>query len=403
VTLDIRSITDSEIDAFRDCLMSTFGSDSDDDPGGGDRVRALVAPGRAWAAFDAGTMVATAASYALTVGVPGGTLAMAGLSMVTVRPTHRRRGVLRELIRLHLDDARGRGEPLSGLWATEATIYGRFGYGIAAEADTLEADTRGMAFTAGRHVRDDAVCEWVDEAAARERLPAIYARAIADRPGTLGRSDAWWSERHFLNVPLMRGKASRRRYVIARRAGEAIGYVVYRQRPGFQAGTPSGTTEILELIAADPHAEASLWRFIAGIDLFPKAYWEHAPIDTILPWVVADPRRVVRRRTDALWLRVDDVAATLAARRYQVDGELRLAISDTTWQLVVSGGRAHCAQVDAEPELQLAPTALGSVVLGGVSLPLLARAGHISGAADTVARANRLFAWPIAPWCPELF
>ena len=399
--LDIRTISDSEVDAFRDCLMSTFGMDHDDDPGGEIGVRALVAPGRAWAAFDAGSMVATAASYALPVGVPGGTLAMAGLTMVTVRPTHRRRGVLRELIRLHVEDARRRGEPISGLWASEATIYGRFGYGIAAEADALELDTRGLAFT--RYLAGDDVCEWVDEAAARERLPAIYARAIADRPGALGRGDVWWRERHFLEVPFMRGGASRRRYVIARRAGDAVGYVVYRQRPGFEAGSPSGTIEIFELIGADPRAEASLWRFVAGIDLFPDARWEHAPIDTVLPWIVADPRRVVRRRTDALWLRVDDVATTLAARRYQVDGELRFAIGDATWRMVVSAGRAHCSQVDAAPELHVPLTALGSVVLGGVSVALLARAGHITGTAAAVARADRLFAWPIAPWCPELF
>jgi len=401
--LDIRPITDSELDAFRDCLMTTFGGDGSDDPGEAARLRALIAPGRAWAAFDAGTLVATAGSYALPVGIPGGTLAMAGLTMVTVRPTHRRRGILRELIRLHLEDARGHGEPISGLWASEATIYGRFGYGIAVEADTLEVDTRGIAMAPGRHLRDDAVCEWVDEAAARERLPAIYARAVADRPGALGRSDVWWRERCFFELSGARGGSSRRRYVIVERAGEPVGYLVYRQRRRFEAGRPHGTTQIVELIAVDPPAEASLWRFIAGIDLFPTARWEHAPTDTILPWIVADPRRVARRRTDALWLRVDDVAAALAARRYQVDGELRFAIGGTTWQLVVSGGRAHCTQVSAAPELDLALTALGSVVLGGVSLAQLARAGHAAGAADVIARADRLFAWPVAPWCPELF
>lgn len=401
--LEIRTITDDEVDAFHDCLMATFGSDGDADPGGGARTRALIAPGRAWAAFDAGTVVATAACFTLGVGIPGGALAMAGLTMVTVRPTHRRRGILRELIRLHLDDARGRGEPISGLWASEAAIYGRFGYGIAAEADALEVDTRGLVIAPGRYLRDDAVCEWIDEAGARERLPAIYARAIADRPGALRRGDVWWAERGFLEAPGMTGGTSRRRYVIVQRAGEAAGYVVFRQRHRFEAGRPFGTIFITELVAVDPSAEASLWRFVAGIDLFPEVRWEHAPIDTILPWIVSDPRRVVRRRNDALWLRVDDVAATLAARRYQIDGELRFAIGDTTWQLVASGGRAHCTQVEAAPELHVALPALGSVVLGGVSAAQLARAGHISGAADAVARADRLFAWPIAPWCTEQF
>jgi predicted acetyltransferase len=234
-------------------------------------------------------------------------------------------------------------------------------------------------------------------------LPAIYARAVAERPGALGRDDTWWRERCFLEAPVMRGGTSRRRYVIVQRAGLAVGYLVFRQRGRFEAGRSHGTIYIAELIAVDPAAEASLWRFVAGVDLFPEVRWERAPIDAILPWIVSDPRRVVRRRSDALWLRVDDVAATLAARRYQVDGELRLAIDDTTWQLVVSGGRAHCTRAEAAPELHITLTALGSVVLGGVSVAQLARAGHISGAADAVARADRLFAWPIAPWCPEQF
>jgi predicted acetyltransferase len=400
--LEIRSIADSEAEVFRDCVMTTFGGDRGDDPAGAARFRALVAPGRAWAAFDAGTVVATAGSFALTLGIPGGTLAMAGLTMVAVRPSHRRQGLLRALIRLHLEDARTRGEPISGLWASEATIYGRFGYGVAAEGDALEIDTRGLAITAGADGDGDA-CEWLDEAAARARLPAIYARAIADRPGALHRSERWWRERRFLEAPFLREGASLRRHVVVQRGGDAVGYVVYRQRGGFHGGKPSGTTEIVELIAVDARAEASLWRFVLGTDLFPTATWANAPTDTTLPWIVSDPRRVVRRRSDTLWLRIDDVAATLAARRYPADGELRFAVGTETWQLVVDGGRACCAAVDAAPELRLALDALGSVVLGGVSVALLARAGTITGGADAVARADRLFAWPIAPWCPEVF
>jgi predicted acetyltransferase len=400
--LEIRPIADSEAETFRDSVMTTFGDDRQADPAGAARFRALVPPGRAWAAFDASAVVATAATVAFTLGIPGGTLAMAGLTMVTVRPTHRRRGLMRELIRLHLEDARGRGEPISGLWASEATIYGRFGYGIAAEGDELEIDTRGLAIAAGAGGDGDTY-EWLDEAAARAELPAIYARAIADRPGALHRSEVWWRERRFLEAPYLRAGASLRRHVLVRRGDEAVGYVVYRQRGGLHTVTPSGTTEIVELIAVDARAEASLWRFVLGIDLFPTATWANAPTDTTLPWIVSDVRRVVRRRSDTLWLRIDDVATTLAARRYQADGALRLAVGDATWELVVNGGRARCTRVDAAPELRLELAALGSVVLGGISVALLARAGTITGAADAVAWADRLFAWPIAPWCPEVF
>jgi predicted acetyltransferase len=401
--LEIRPITEFEAEVFRDSVLTTFGGDHGDDPAGAARFRALVPPGRAWAAFDAGTVVATTGSFALTLGIPGGTLAMAGLTMVSVRPSHRRRGLMSALIRLHLEDARAHGEPISGLWASEATIYGRFGYGIAAEGDALEIDTRGLAITAGAAGDTGEAYEWLDEAAARARLPAIYARAIADRPGALHRSEVWWRERRFLEAPFMREGASLRRHVVVRRGSDAVGYVVYRQRGGFDDRTPSGTTEIVELIAVDARAEASLWRFVLGLDLFPTARWANAPTDTTLPWIVSDPRRVVRRRCDTLWLRIDDVATTLAARRYQTDGELRFAIGNQSWQLVINGGHARCTPVDAAPELRFALAALGSVALGGVAVGLLARAGTITGAADAIARADRLFAWPVAPWCPEVF
>jgi predicted acetyltransferase len=380
--------------------MTTFGSDADDDPGGGDRMRVLLAAGRAWAAFDRGAMVATAGTYGLTVGVPGSTMAMAGLTMVAVRPTHRRRGILGELIRLHLDDARARGESISGLWASEATIYGRFGYGVAVESAAIELATRGLTVAA---IGEPDRCEWLDEPAALVRLPAIYARAIAGRPGALHRDEVWWRERRFLEVPFMRGSASLRRHVVARRGAEDVGYVVYRQRPRFEDGLPVGATELIALIAIDPRAEASLWRFVAGIDLFPIARWGNAPADSVLPWIVSNPRQVLRRQVDTLWLRIDDVAAALVARRYPVDGELRLAAGDATWGLVIEGGRARCGRVEAAPELRFEGTALGSVFLGGVSVAALARAGRITGAPEAIARADRMFAWPVAAWCPEMF
>jgi predicted acetyltransferase len=398
--LEIRAIRDHEVEAFRDCGMATFGNDRDDDPNGPARTRALIAPGRAWAAFDGDAMVATAATAGFVVGVPGATLAMAGLTMATVRPTHRRRGLLRALIGRHLDDARERGEPISGLWASEATIYGRFGYGIAAEADELELDTRGQTIAA---VDGEDACEWVAEPAARARLPAIYARAIADRPGALHRTEVWWRERRFAEVPFQRGGASLRRFVVVRRGDRDTGYVAYRQRPGEHAGVASGAIEIDELIAVDARAEASLWRFVVGIDLFPTARWHNAPTDSALPWLVSDPRRLVRRRSDTLWLRIDDIAATLAARRYPVDGGLVVCVGDASWALSVEAGRGRCVRTDAAPELQVPRAALGSIVLGGVPVAMLARAGQIAGDADAVARAGRLFAWPVAAWCPESF
>lgn len=404
MTLEIRTVADGELPAFRAAMMATFGGDPEDDPGGHERVRALIAPEQRWAAFDGGEVVATAGTFDHAIALPGGDrIPMAGLTMVTVRPTHRRRGILRELMRLHLDDARRRGFAISGLWASEASIYQRFGYGLAAHGHALEiGDAHAIAFAEPREYDE---LRWIDEAEARRALPAIYDRSIANRPGALIRSEAWWRERRFLEAPFMRNGASLRRHVVAARAGELVGYLQFRQRAGFTDGLPSGSLDIIELVGIDARAQATLWRFALRADLFPRVTWWNAPVDDPLPWIVTDARRVKRRLTDTLWLRLEDVPAALAARRYAADGTVRLAVDGAAWELAASGdGRARCTAADpGAPALRLSRPALGALYLGGVSASQLAHAGLVHGEPSAIAAADRLFASSIAPWCPEVF
>ncbi len=407
MSLELRTVADDELPAFRAAMMATFGDDTDSDPEGHGRIRTLIAREQRWAALDRGAIVATAGTFDHAIVLPGGgTMPMAGLTMVSVRPTHRRRGILRELMRLHLEDARGRGFAISGLWASEGAIYGRFGYGIAAESHAVEIEHAPAVELAEPHAREhEHDATWfVDEAQARRDLPGIYARAIANRPGALIRSEAWWRERRFLEAPFMRGGASRRRHVVAARDGELVGYLQFRQRAKFTDNLPAGQLEIAELIAIDPRAEATLWHVALRADLFPRVTWWNAPLDDVLPWIVTDPRHVKRRRTDTLWLRIEDVAAALAARRYAAAGTLRLAVDGETWELAAGDdGRARCTATAEAPALRLSRQALGSLFLGGTSAAQLARAGAVHGDPAAIATADRLFAWPIAPWCPEVF
>ncbi len=402
MAIEIRTVSDRDLDAFRSCIFTTFGDEIESDTGGDARFRAMLPEAQRWAAFDGRYVVATAGTYDHAIGVPGGgSLPMAGLTMVTVRPTHRRRGILRELMKRHLDDARQRGFAISGLWASEAGIYGRFGYGLAAHADVMSIDNAQTVVFHERSGRD--AIEWIDEAAARELLPEVYAKATALRPGALRRGDVWWRERRFLESPFMRGNASKRRHVIARRGGEVVGYLVYRQKGAFESTRPDGEVTIIELVGIDPRAQLTLWEMALQIDLFPNVSWNTAPVDDPLAWAIVDPRRVQRRRTDALWLRIDDVPATLAARTYSADGTLRFAIGDATWELVVASGQGHCKQTTRSAELWFGPTTLASLYLGGVSATQLATAEQLRGDAAAIARADALFASAIAPWCPEVF
>ena len=402
MTIEVRKIELPEFEQFRQALMTTFGDDQVlVDPDGTTRMRALVAPGQAWAAFDGPLVVGTAASLAHVIGVPGGgDLAIAGLTMVSVRPTHRRRGLMTELMAHHLADARQRGLAASGLWASQVGIYGRFGYGIAAHNHALEIAHAHSLTVAGETFDDVA---WLDEATARAQLPGIYARATAPRPGALRRTEVWWRERRFLEVPFVRGGASLRRHVVARRGDQLVGYLAYRQRSGPGGGLPSGEVSIIELHGVDPRAVATLWRFALAVDLFPTVRWGNAPIDDPLPWMVDDGRRVHRTIADNLWLRIEDVAAALVARRYPAEGILRLAVDGETWQLEARGGAANCTRTTADAELVLSRASLGALYLGGTSASQLAHAALVTGEPAALERADRMFASAVAPWCPEVF
>ena len=379
--MELRAITDDEVGAFRASLLTTFGEDpGEGDPDGDRRFRALIAPGQAWAAFDRGVCVATAGTLELELGMPGGgTLAMAGLTMVSVRPTHRRRGILRELMKLHLDDARARGRAIGGLWASEATIYGRFGYAPAVWGDALEiTGARGLEVGGGG---DDV--EWLDEARAREVLPEVYARATARRPGVLRRSSVWWRERRFQEQGFVRRGASQRRHVLAVRDRAPVGYLAFRQRVAHGPMHPGGRLEIIELVATDPRATASLWQFALAVDLFPTVAWSNAPVDDPLVHLVSDRRSVTRKRADTLWLRFEDVGAVLAARGLE---GCALTVGDRTY--------------GEGPAVEVAPHALPALVMGGARATELAQAGLVRG--DVIA-AERALATPLAPWCPEIF
>lgn len=408
MSLIVRPITADELPRLTACVGDVFGTDPASDPQVLDRVRALLPLARTFAAFDGAAVVGTASAYSFALTVPGAvTVPMGGLTIVTVRPTHRRQGVLRRLMDAHLADVRSRGEALSGLYASEGTIYGRFGYGIAAESDELVIAGGDGLFPAPAGY----ALVGLDDDDALATLPTIYAEATATRPGMYARSHDWWRWRRIADRPYARRGRSPRRHVVVRKDGVNRGYVVYRQQLAFDDGRAAGTVDVEELIALDPDAEAALLHHVATLDLFPRVTLANAAVDAAAPWLATDYRRVVRRRrSDTLWLRVDDVAAALAGRRYGADGALTLAIHDDTtgaadrrWRLTVDGGVATCVPALTAADLTLPRPALGSLYLGGVTATTLARAGRLAGTPAAVALADRMFASPVAPWCPEQF
>ena len=186
-------------------------------------------------AFDDGKPIGLTASIAFEMTIPGGVAPCAGITYVGVMPSHRRRGVLTELMREQLDDLHERGEPLAALWASEPVIYGRFGYGIAAPSAAMEAEHAGFAF------RDDpgstGRARLLSKDEARKLYPPIYERARLQRNGMMSRSEARWDAR--VNDPEhWRDGASPKYYVLIELDGQGEAFAMYRIKEKWERGMP---------------------------------------------------------------------------------------------------------------------------------------------------------------------
>ncbi len=403
--LTVRPIVESEFETFRAKLIRGFGGDphAQDDPVS---FRKIIELERTVAAFDGDELVGTGGAFTFDLTVPGGTLPMGGTTIITVQPTHRRRGVLRAMMTTHLDEIRERGEPLAGLWASESSIYGRFGYGQAADLCQVKLDVGNIRFRGDPPAGE---VRLVEPGEVRPKLEAVYERVRSTRPGMLTRSDAWWTGRIMFDPEHWRDGRSSKRFAVYTGPAGADGYAIYRQKEKWNE-FPEGEVKVLEVMAATPDAHEALWRYLTQIDLFPKVEYWNLPVDDELPWRVVDPRRVQRYMWDALWIRLIDIPRALEGRSYRAEGRLVFGVhdpfmpdNDGRYVLEAGPGGATCSKTSDDADLELDVNVLGALYLGGQSISTLAKAGLVHGDSKSVATAGALFAWDPQPWCPEVF
>lgn len=403
--LVFRVITDDEVPQFRAAMMLGFGADYTAD--GDDRFRRLIDLDRTIAAFDGDQLVGTLGDFDVKVTVPGGAqLAMAGTTMVTVRSTHRRRGILRSMIDQHLAGAVGRGEPLAGLWASQAPIYGRFGYGVATENHQVTIDHRLLSVDSPEGT--DLRLDLIDASKVAAAVGPLWSALAVRRSGFLGRTTKEWGV--VLEDPeASREGASARRHVTVRRGSDVVGYLAYRQREKWDGEISEGSIAIEVLVSADVDAHRALWTYVTSIDLFPNVSYWNAAVDEPIVFDVSDPRYFRRQLMDALYVRVLDITVALTERSYEADGAITMGIVDHagycsgSYSLTVSNGVPKVTASDAAPAVTLDVRELGSLYLGGMSAVRMARAGLIDGTPDAVALLDRLFRTAEPPWCPYMF
>jgi predicted acetyltransferase len=361
---------------------------------------------RMQAAFGDGRIVGGAGGFPFEMSVPGGVrLPCAGTTVVGVAPTHRRRGVLRSMMRAHLDDAHERGEPLAALWASEDTIYGRFGYGAASYAGEVKVKRERVAFAHAFERRGTVRIVDVDEA--RTAFPPLWDALARERPGVFTRSPTWWNLRVFEDPADRRNGAGPKRFALLELDGEPAGYAIYRHQMGWEDGVSSGKVAVVEAIATSAQANAELWRYLLDIDWVATIETYLVPPDHPLFFLLAEPRRMSYRMGDGIWVRLLDVGAALSGRTYASGDAIVFDVVDEfcpwnagTWQ--VAAGQAE--RVDTPADIRLDVRHLGSASMGGIGFRQLAQGGQLEeltpGALD---RADKVFHWGLAPWCPEIF
>jgi predicted acetyltransferase len=412
--VEVRQLRPGEEIAFVQSVRVPFLDPTTDDAEArqaDERWAANLETDRAWVAVDQGRFVANACNMSLDLtlpappGQPSPIRPFAGISAVGVHPTHRRRGLLRQLMGKALADARARGEAFAGLLASESVIYGRFGFGHATSGTEFTIDSARSAFLTPA---PDLDLRLLDRHEAGKILPELFDRQRRTRAGEPSRDGHTWED-------VLADRPHRRQ------GGHGLfvaacdqGYVAYRAHEDDVMRAAYDRVVIEELRGITPAVEAGLWRFVFDLDLIGTVTARRRPLDDPVRWRLADPRQLrVAAVDDRLYVRILDVPAALEARGYRRTDRLVLDVTPPSdqldgqpdpapgrWVLEAGPDGASCrpARSGEDADLRLGVTELGAIYLGGFPASALAAAGRIEALrAGSLDRADALLATSPAP------
>jgi predicted acetyltransferase len=403
--MDIEVRPCASVDELRDALnviSHYFGNENQTEDA--ERFSKWIEVERMHAAFEDGRAVGGAGAFTYRMSVPGGgSVPAAGTTVVGVLPTHRRRGLLTALMKEQLEDSRARGDVAAFLWASEATIYGRFGFGVASRIGSISLPRERTHFAVP--FEPQGTVRLVDFEESAQTFPPLYEQVFAQRPGMFSRSKEWWETRRLFDDPARRQGGLKNRALLEL-DGKPAGYAIYNVKQDWAAGSSKGVVTIVEVVTPTPAAARELWRWLLDFDWTSQFKADLLPLDHELFQLLAEPRRMQFTVNDGPWVRVIDVGAALSARTYN-DGEIVLEIEDAflpenagRWRVT----RAGAERTDDAADLQLDVTSVGSVYLGGFSFSELVRGSRAQALTDDAAeRADALFRTNVEPWCPEIF
>ena len=336
--------------------------------------------------FGAGPIpVATYASFDKTLNAGRELVPLRMITDVTTSASHRRRGLLRRLIEDDLSDAVAQGVPIAALTASEATIYGRWGFGPATFRRGIEVDASpGFAF---RSFVDPGRVELIEPLDAWPHVKGVFDVFHARQRGSV----EWpspYQDMHTGAYDFTGGGGNRklRAAVHLDDGGQVDGFTLFKHGE-------KDTVKVDEMVALSPAAQLGLWSFLAGMDRVKTVTFNLAHPDDPITWALTDLNRVKTTEIEEfLWLRILDVPAALEARPWAADGTVVLEVDDPQghaagrYAVEAADEVAEVSRTEQEPDVRVSAETLGSLYLSDVGVQQLRRAGRIDGTDDAVRR-----------------
>jgi predicted acetyltransferase len=409
MTHEVRIATDDRLGDVLRAVETAFGEEVADHEV--ETKRRTIDIGRVIYIEDEGDIVAGGGAYTFRATVPGSVLPTAGVTLIGVKPSHRRRGLLRAMMEHQLHDIHEREEPIAMLWASEGAIYQRFGYGLASVQSWLDIESNRGIFVNDPGPRGRIRMLRLEDAL--ETIRPIYDGVQARTPGMFERTDAWWDRRVLADPKEWREGASPKYLAVWEEDSVARAYAFYRIDTGWSHAGPIGNVQLWELLALDDKAYREMWRYVFSIDLVDrvKSRGSMLAADSPLYLMLLEPRRLRATFSDGLWLRVVDVPSALEGRGFAAEGTITLDIKDELcpwnegrWSVTAGDGSAEVTRSDRDADLSLDVSTLGAAYLGTFTFAQLQRAGRVAARSqDAVRLADALFRTDVAPYCPEIF
>lgn len=385
--IEIRVPTPDDFPGMVRQVRESFGGNEFTDEVSG-REKGVIDFDRFRVAYDTklGRIVGTSGTEAFEVTLPGGAaVPMGGLTWVAVSPTHRRQGILTRMLDAIHADVDEHGEPLGGLYASEASIYGRFGYAVATWRRMMRFDKR--------------LAPLADHVVA----PRDSVRLLSgDDPGLVDELEPRWDRYRQSCVGEITRSRQRHEFVVASNEWHTTyalhedGYAAWKVTPQWNPAPPHHELRVLTFAASTTAARDALLATIASVDLVGDVVIG-TPVVSSLPYLLQNSRLAHTDSVeDAMWLRVNDVATVFGARTYGTDDDIVVDVEGTRWSM----GGGGCARSRKRADITVSRRSLASLVLGGHDLQAQVEAGRIDArSTDVGRRAIVHFAAIPEPFC----